>query len=149
MNLDGPANARVLAFLSERARPGTTAFALPGDSVDPYYELGSHPDVVSRLWDELGEVLPLDCRGVVYGRPGLVHPGSGVVLALGLGTEYGLRIHADDQAEAILLGLEQSHEYATTRDRIDLSQSCGSDWFFGAWQARERDWCARSFSRAS
>ena len=149
MNLECPANARLLAFLSARARPRTIAFASPGDSADPYYELGSHPDVVSRLWDEVGEALSLDCRGVVYGRPGLVHPESAVVLALGLGTEYGLRIHADDQAKAVLLGLEQSHEYASTRERIDLSQSCGADWFFGAWEAQELDWCARSFSHAS
>jgi hypothetical protein len=39
---------------------------------------GSHPDVVERLWKQLGPALPEDCRGIV--------------LALGMGTQYGLQL---------------------------------------------------------
>jgi hypothetical protein len=148
-SLEHPANAKLVAFLSGRARAQALPCSLPEDFEDPYRELGSHPDIVERLWDQLAEALPADCRGVVYGTPGLMHPGSGVILAVALGTEYALRIHASDQEEARASGLQQSHEYATTREQLELGRHCGSDWFFGAWHEQERVWCAKSFARAT
>lgn len=55
-------------------------------------QLGSHPDIVSRIWDELGNSLPLDCKAIVYGNPALVNPQNGIILALGYGTRYAIRI---------------------------------------------------------
>src|SRR5690242_2412503 len=52
---------------------------------NPYYGLGTHPDLLARLW-ELDETLPQRCRWVFWGKPSLVHPVTGVVFAVGFGT---------------------------------------------------------------
>ncbi len=64
----------------------------PVQSIDPkcdyYWGSGTHPDVLERLWNQIGKKLPVDSRAVVFGNPALVHPDSGIVLAFALGTEY-------------------------------------------------------------
>src|SRR5688500_6103751 len=97
-----PANQGVLAYLrtNERARTSPRS-AKPGDVPDPYYQLGTHPDIVEHLWDKLGRALPEDCRCVVVACVALVQPKSGVVIALGLGTSYALRLTAEDLLDAL------------------------------------------------
>ena len=62
--------------------------AFPDEVTQPYYSLGTHPDLVERLWDELGKVLPVDCRAVFYGSPALLHPETGTVFGFAGGTQY-------------------------------------------------------------
>ena len=50
---------------------------------DPWYGLGTHPDVVEALWD-MDDSLPQRCRWVFWGGPALVHPETGVVFAIGI-----------------------------------------------------------------
>lgn len=51
----------------------------------PLYGLGTHPDIIERLWD-IDRALPRTCRWLLWGGPALVHPASGVVFAVGFGT---------------------------------------------------------------
>jgi hypothetical protein len=103
------------------------AIAPPESAADPYYGQGSHPDVVERVWDELGRAVPAECRCLVRGTPALVQPAAGVVLAFSLGTRYYVRLPAGvasgDTAEVEAeLGLER-------------------DWAPGRWDAAEPGWC--------
>jgi hypothetical protein len=52
---------------------------------DPFYGLGTHPDIVEELW-KLDDTLPQKCRWVFWGRPSFVHPDTGVVFAVAFGT---------------------------------------------------------------
>ena len=67
--------------------------ASPDAFVRPHETLGTHPDLVGRLWDELPAELPVDCRVVFYGMPALMHPTTGIVLGFAGGTHtYALRL---------------------------------------------------------
>ena len=91
--LDESSERNVAMIRFVRGRLGDRpAFALPDAAGDPYYEQGSHPDVVERLWGEIGTALPTDCRCLVHGTPALVHPTAGVVLAFSMGTGYFVRL---------------------------------------------------------
>src|SRR5690242_13496879 len=60
-------------------RSPPVAVSQPLEAVaDPRHGLGTHPDLVERLW-KLDAALPERCRWVVHGHPALVHPASGVV----------------------------------------------------------------------
>jgi hypothetical protein len=134
-----PANGRVLASL-RRGNRRERALAAPNSIPDPYMNAGSHPDVVERVWDGLGRRLPQNCRCLLYGTPALVHPVSGVVLAVCYGTEYALRIPRDAAAEARRLGARTVTAW-TDGGRANIQRDFGRDWIFGAWLAQERAWC--------
>jgi hypothetical protein len=74
-----PANQGVLGHLGDPARLARSvaiakdrAECLPADVKDPYLTLGTHPDLVTRLWDELGGAqmyaLRLDAEGFAAAR---------------------------------------------------------------------------------
>ena len=42
-------------------RQGLSPLVLPDQIEQPYMTLGTHPDLVTRLWDELPSQLPADC----------------------------------------------------------------------------------------
>ena len=152
MTMDGcrdhPMNRRLIEYLTTGSGSPGAECALPSDFEDPYRWLGSHPDVVERLWDQLGGALGADCNRVVYSRPALVCPASGLVLALAMGTTYALRIHARDQPEAVELGFVQEYTYSTSPEPLRLKEICGSDWYFGCYHDREVAWCRRSLFRS-
>ena len=85
---------------------GKDPISHPDSHPDPYLRAGSHPDIVSWVWETLGRELPTDCRAIVYGTPSLVHPNSGVVLALAYETAYVIRIPNDILNEAMKAGCE-------------------------------------------
>jgi hypothetical protein len=65
--LDHPANTDVVRSLL-RKKGGTASIVGPDafrDPNDPYIRCGSHPDVVERVWDQLGHGLPSGCRRVL------------------------------------------------------------------------------------
>ncbi len=71
---------------------------------NPYLEQGCHPDIVVRVWDELGSALRCDCRAQANGTPVLAHPETDRIIAVAHGTAYALWLTAEDRADAIGAG---------------------------------------------
>src|SRR5438309_2072950 len=90
-----PANRPVLATLAATAtRRGKQLgpFATADRVKSPYTACDCHPDAVEWVWNRLGATLPEKGYCLVCGRPALVHPHAGVLLAVCLGTAYCLRV---------------------------------------------------------
>src|SRR5204862_1834277 len=73
---DHPSNAGLCRYFRGRGRRDVPAVARPEDVVRPYEALGTHPDLVARLWDEIPTLLPVDCRFILFGTPVLMRPDS-------------------------------------------------------------------------
>jgi hypothetical protein len=138
-------NEGVLRFLgkSRRPRPGDAPVKRPDPKHDYYWKAGSHPEVVERVWDQLGQSLPADSRILVYGTPALAHLGSGIILAFALGTEYALRLPARLWRQERPKGVRTVARWA--RGSTDLAQECGEAWIFGSYAADEPAWCREAF----
>ena len=155
VNFTHPANRKLVACL-ERRDTGDRARELnPADADDPYYRLGTHPEIVERLWDELGGDLPHQCRWILFGSPVLVHPKTGVVFGFAGGSlTYALRLPEAERTAAATAGAKTVHEYpaypelnvpASTFDLADF----GPEWVFGGWLKGEDQWCRAAFDFAS
>jgi hypothetical protein len=137
LNLTDPRNAGLLHARSDlKFPPCIRPVECPRD---PYMYLGSHPDAVERVWDQLGSILPQDCRCIVFGTPGLIAPRSGIVLAKAFGTAYILRIPRDAVEEAIQAGAETKMTW-TTKNVTNLTEEYGDDWIFGKYLKQEPGW---------
>jgi hypothetical protein len=161
VRFDHPANARILAYLGDPERLRTSVSAAkdrpscsPGEIAEVSTSLGAHPDLLERLWDQLGASLPADCRRVVHGTPVLVHRRSGVLFAFGGGTStYALRLPAPERAEALRSGAKTVREYpahpalGVEPSRLDLA-TIGPEWVFGDWREDEIRWCRAAFDAA-
>jgi hypothetical protein len=144
MDIAHPENANVLRYLS-RGKPTAAAHA-PWDSVeDAYYGCGCHPEIVERVWDQIGAALPSDCRCLVHGTPALVHPKARVILAIGIGTKYGLRLPGTLATEATKMGAKTYTVWSLGLGDMDIRRDLGEDWVFGAWLADELSWCRRVY----
>ena len=106
---------------------------------DPYWNLGSHPDVVGMLWDKLAAALPEDCRCIVFGSPALVAPRSGILLAKAMGTQSILRIPREAMDDAMRSGAKTKMIWAQSRV-TDLSQEYGEDWIFNCSLKQRTSW---------
>jgi hypothetical protein len=161
VDFEHPANRGILAYLSNPDRLGRSVSVArsrrscsPDDIAQPYWSLGAHPDLLQRLWDELGRVLPEDCRWVVLGTPVLVRPRSGVIFAFGGGTQtYALRLPASARAVALAAGGETVRRYPGYA-KLDVSASTldlgaiGEEWVFGNWRKGEEEWCRAAYDAA-
>jgi hypothetical protein len=141
--LDRPENAGALAYLAHGRPVSQAAFGPPPDDVDPHH-LGTHPSVVTRLWQVLNQRLPVDARWLVFDGPALVHP-SGIILAVAMGTQYALRLLPGDCAAAVAAGAELVHHFRTVGTSLDLPATFGPDWVFGRFDDREPEWLLASF----
>jgi hypothetical protein len=154
MDLDHPSNAGILRYLGDPGRLARSssvareAVSLPPAGVaDPYYRLGTHPEIVERLWDEITALLPADCRRVVHGSPALVHPRTGVIFGFGGGTHtYALRLPEPEREEALRAGAERTHRYMDG-SVLDLS-GIGPEWLFCRWFRDEDRWCLAAYRAA-
>ena len=146
INVDIPRNSIVLAYLTRlhRHRVPLPPVVRPEEVDDPYMKLGAHPEVVQRIWHELGKAVPRDCIRVVYSTPALVHPENGTIFALALGTAYGLRLPPPLLEVAIRRGARISMRY-TEGDDINTHRDLGRDWVLGAWLPAEPGWCTQAF----
>jgi hypothetical protein len=127
---------------------GGPSLARPDEVEDPYYRLGTHPDVVTRLWDELPALLPADCRFVFNGAPVLMRPDSRIVFGFAGGTHaYALRLPEDVRAAALAAGARRVHEYGVGPP-LDLA-TIGPEWVFGAWLKGEEEWCLAAYGFAA
>jgi len=162
VNFGHPANAGILRYLASRQDEADLPNCPPSlspDEVDgPYMRLGTHPDVVTRLWDELTTHLPVGCAWVVYGKPVLVRPDTGIIFGMGSGIPtYALRLPEQARSEAIRLGAKTVWTYNDAwlkelgpehNTVLDLA-TWGPDWVFGNWQVEECDWCPAAYHHAT
>ena len=139
INLAQPHNAQVLRYL-KRANRDAPDIAAHDSIPNPYYQCGCHPDIVERVWDQIGAAMPADCRCLVTGMPALVHPTAGVIFALAIGTQYGLRLPGSLASAAVSAGAKTSTRWSTGAT-MDIRSELGDDWVFGAWLADEFPWC--------
>ena len=144
MDISDPLNQKVLTYLSARS-PDSPLSLLPGESErDPYMYLGSHPDIVERIWKGIGSKLDSDCRLIVRGTPALVQPETGIILAFALGTQYCLHL-PDSLAETVLAaGLPTKMKWSNGRV-TDIAKKFGEGWIFGKWLKDEIEWCRRAY----
>jgi len=161
VNFSHPANRAILAYLGDAVRLQRSVSVMkdrascpPGKVKDPYLTLGADPELLERLWDDLGSILPIDCRWVVFGTPVLVHPASGVIFAFGGGTHtYAFRLPQRERASALAAGAVTVHQYPAYPELnieasvLDLS-AIGEEWVFGGWHTGEEEWCYAAFSHA-
>lgn len=143
MNIAQPQNTQVLNYLSRGGRD-VPVLAQWNSLPNPYYQCGCHPEVVERLWDKMGRALPTDCRCLVLGTPALAHPKSGVILAIGIGTQYGLRLPGALSADAVQAGVK-THTTWSGGGEMDTRRDLGADWVFGGWLAQELIWCKSAY----
>ena len=88
---------------------------------DPWFGLGTHPDLIEALWKMDGS-LPERCRWLLWGYPALVHPHSGVVFGIARGT-IGLFLRLPKE----VLADEDAKTPATVSALPDASAAL-SDW---------------------
>lgn len=141
-----PLNLPALSFLAHTNPKGHPAIAPPDAFQSPYMTLGSHPDIVERVWDELTIALAVDCRAVVYGNPALVHPERGIVFALAFGTAYAIRIPGEAMEEAINGGCTTDRTW-TGGGKTDIQETLGFGWLFGNWLDAEPGWMLEVYNR--
>jgi hypothetical protein len=144
MRVDHTTNSMVLAYLS-RSKPDVPSYAARDAIADPYLRAGCHPDIVERLWDQLGATLPCDCRCLIYGTPALAIPSNGIILGIGMGTQYGLYLPSPLADEAIAAGARTSTVWGV-RDTMSITSELGPDWVFGAWLPSESNWCNAAYA---
>ena len=143
MQIRQPMNEGVIRYL-ERTRGEPPDVRPPREKSIDYWECGSHPDVVERVWDQLGKHLTVRARQVVLGTPALVHPKSGVVLAMAIGMQYGLRVPARILNEGLSAGMRTQVTWSTG-GQMNIQQEIGTDWVFGTWASVEEAWCLETF----
>lgn len=123
---------------------GKVPFTLPSEVKDAYQGQGSHPDIVARLWDELGKSLPVDGRCLIFGTPSLIHGETGVLLGICGGTSYFLRLSPDQWKEAILKGAQTSVKSSLGAE-FDVTKEIGPDWVCANWDKREMEWLGENY----
>jgi len=110
--------------------------------------LGTHPDIIDRLW-KIGRELPTDCCWVAFHRPVLAHSETGIIFGLGIGTlGYALRLPPPIGAEAMASGVTQARQWSSAEgpQAFSLSQY-GPDWWFGRWRVDEdRRWSHAAYA---
>jgi hypothetical protein len=137
--LDHPANVEVIRSLGRKTGMATCILASEADH-DPYLWCGSHPDIVGRIWDDLGRGMPPSSRRILCGTPVLVDPDTGVVLAMGYGTNYALRLPDGSLPTALQAGCKTSQRWSDGHV-TDLAVEFGENWIFGCWAKAEETWC--------
>jgi hypothetical protein len=118
----------------------------PADS-EPmaYTQCGCHPDIVERLWGVIDATLPERCACLVNRTPALVQPQSAIVLAIGIGTQYALRLPPPLVDEAIARGAK-THTTWSGGYRMDTLLVLGPDWVFGGFLKEESAWCRQAYA---
>ena len=144
---DHPSNAGLCRYFHGRGRRDVPAVTRPEDVVRPYDALGTHPDPVARLWDEITRLLPVDCRFVLFGTPVLMRPDSEIVFGFAGGTHtYALRLPEAVGAEALAAGGTRIKTYPRSPS-LDLDV-IGPEWVFCSWFAGEEGWCLAAYEFA-
>jgi hypothetical protein len=139
LNLDFPKNHKVLKYLKEKGVTYTSIIQPPESVKNPYFNQGSHPDIVERVWKIIGKDLPLDCRQLVYGTPCLLNPVNGIIFAICNGTQYNLQLTGKDFLVAKEYGLKTTTKWSSGKI-MDSVEQLGENWIFGGWKDLEKEW---------
>ncbi len=132
----------------------------PEEVDNPYMTLGTHPDLVERLWDQLTVQLPANCCWVVGKRPVLMRKDTGVIFGIAIGTVfYALRLPEPDciALDSAKRGLverwanehgidgEARHQYVAAQ-----LASCpvGPAWISGKWLPEEIEMSRQAYDWA-
>ncbi len=120
----------------------------PADRVpQPYLRIGSHPDVVQLLWDQLGPALPEDCRAVVPGSPALVHLPAASCWHWG-SARSTVCVWASWRKKRCRQ-VRESKFYAVNLPPFNIRRGLGDDWVHGRWLQQELDWCRSAYAAYS
>jgi hypothetical protein len=133
-------NARMWRLLGEELPP-----RMSGRPRDPYMGQGCHPDVVTRVWNDLGEDLPRDCRAQANGKPVLAHPETDRILAVAHGTAYALWLTPGDHADAVEAGAVTVMTWSGGTI-TDLGERAGPGWIWGRWYTDEPLWLQHAYA---
>lgn len=139
-----PANDRVIGYLQKLRGSAAEDEPAPLPGSPNYWEAGAHPDVVERIWEQLGRMFPPESRRVVCGTPALVNPDSKVLIAVGIGTAYAIRL----PSSALLAGVPptvRTEIVWTGGARFNVQTEFGSDWAAGSYMPEEVTWCRQAF----
>lgn len=112
------------------------------EEVGPSPALGTRPDLVEWLWNDIHNKIPSSRRWVVMGTPVLTHPDSEIVFAFAAGANYALRLPPDTRRTAIAAGANWST--GTGSATVDLS-AIGEEWVFGMGQRDAEEWWQSAF----
>ena len=146
-----PWNRELVRDCTARARKsgyGGEPISAPPAGTNPYWELGSHPEIVERVWDMLGVRLGDDCRALIYGIPGLVDPNTGAVLAIAYGTSYAIRVPNRRLGEALQAGCAVEAAWSDGTS-TNIEHTFGRGWVFGHWLPQEVDWIVEALRDAA
>jgi hypothetical protein len=135
-------NARMWGFLGEELPPLES-----GRHRDPYWSQGSHPDLVARVWDELGGELMRDCRAQAKGKPVLAHPETDRIFAAAHGTAYALWLTPEDFDHALHGGANTVMRWSGG-SVTDLGECAGTGWIWGRWFNDEPVWLRHAYAEA-
>ena len=144
MDISHLANHKVIPFLSRR-NPNAPLIASFDSKPNPYFTLGSHPDIVERVWKRIGTAMPSECRFIICGTPALAQPDSDILFAFALGTQYCLRLPTNLIETALLAKAKTSTRWSNGKVQ-DIQQELGPGWIFGSWMEAEIDWCKASYA---
>jgi hypothetical protein len=148
VRLLGPEVTRTVAQLPNARMWALLGGELPslesGRPRDPYWLQGSHPDIVARVWDELGKELPRDCRAQATGTPVLAHPETDRIFAAAHGTAYALWLTPVD-FERALQGEATTVMTWSGGSVTDLAERAGEEWIWGRWYDDEPLWVRRAY----
>ena len=142
VNLADAKNGRVVAFFASHDRghfPLEEAAFYP-----PLEQLTTHPDIIERVWKELGAKLPVECALFVHRTPSLVHHRSGIILAFGWGTAYAIRLPDTLREDALAAGATTVQTWSGG-SQTDISRELGNEWLWGCWSSVEPNWIATSY----
>jgi hypothetical protein len=146
IDISNAMNRGLIEYLRKVRDPNTPLIAAADSVEDPSSKQGSHPDVVGWLWGRIGDQLPIECQFLVCSTPALVHPRSGVVLGITLGTNYYLRFLPEHRQEVISFGgkiVEKQWALGGLNTRDPLL----SDWINGGYNELEGYWCRALFDQ--
>jgi hypothetical protein len=146
VDLQHPMNHGVLKYHRRRAKSHQPMLGVPDSVADAYMQQGSHPDIVQRVWDELGTVLPRECRCLIYGTPSLLHHHAGIIIAICNGTQYNLRLTPSDFEKAVVRGARTRTRWSSGEEMDSISE-LGPDWVFGGWFKEELEWCRDTYEK--
>lgn len=146
---DHPANAGLRRHRKAwHPSPDLPPVAFPDQVLRPYDQLGTHPDLVARLWDEIPRLLPEKCRAIFFGLPALIHPRTGIVFGFASGTHtYALRLPQPQRSDALRAGATRVKDFPGGQPSLDLDE-IGKEWVFCGWFRDEEAWCLAAFGFA-